>query len=169
MCLVDSIISAMGPRIRIMVALLDIKKAYDKIWQERLIYKMGELGLPAPLVKTTLAWLENRKFKFRVGEERSEQKIVREGLPQSSPLSPILFNVYVKDILQFQESPGPQTFQFADDMAILAVGNTEERCRNKIEAGLEAIPTYLGITIDKNPHPHKHTKRRGGLGQGQTK
>ncbi|GJQ83746.1 hypothetical protein Trydic_g6779 [Trypoxylus dichotomus] len=132
----------MEPRKRVMVALLDIEKAYDKVWREGLIFKMGALGLPTPLVKTTQAWLEDRRFRIRVGKERSEQKIAREGLPQGSPLSPILFNIYVNDIPQFHESPGLRTFQFADDRVILAVGSTGERCRDKIEAGLEAIARY---------------------------
>ncbi|GJQ84737.1 hypothetical protein Trydic_g21141 [Trypoxylus dichotomus] len=66
-----------------------------------------------------LAWLEDRKFIVRVREDRSEKRVVREGLPQDSPLSPILCNVYVKGILQFQGIAGLYTFQFADDMAIL--------------------------------------------------
>ncbi|GJQ75315.1 hypothetical protein Trydic_g23500 [Trypoxylus dichotomus] len=95
-----------------------------------------------------------------------------------------------------RESPDLQTFQFADDTAILAVENTEERCRNKMEAGLESIARYadqwntkvnenktenitlgkkmpkewrvrwrndrMGITIDKNLHFHKYTKRKAG-------
>ncbi|GJQ70738.1 hypothetical protein Trydic_g671 [Trypoxylus dichotomus] len=162
MYLVDSIRSAMGPRKRVIVALLDIEKAYDKVWRELLIFKMGEPGLPIPLVKTTQAWLENRRFRVRVGEERFEQKIAREGLPQGSPLSPIpYFNIYVKDISQFQESPELQTFQFADYTAILAVGNTGKRWRNKREAGLEAIAAdQWNIKINHNKTPKERRIRR---------
>ncbi|KAK9717109.1 zinc finger associated protein [Popillia japonica] len=119
-------------------ALLDVEKAYDKIWRRGLIHKMRRMPIPSYLTKIVQEWLEDRAFRVRVNEEKSEERRAREGLPQGSPLSPILFNLYVKDMPQVVDKE-IALFQFADDTAIVAQGQNAEMCLKKIERNLKKI------------------------------
>ena len=95
---------------------LDISKAYDSVWSQGLVYKAAKLGITG----NTLAWIEDflleRTMRVRIGSHTSEARIVENGVPQGSVLSPILFNIMLSD---FPSQPATiNTRLFADDITI---------------------------------------------------
>ncbi|KAJ4436924.1 hypothetical protein ANN_17056 [Periplaneta americana] len=88
--------------------------------------------------KIDVDWKERRLFsnlymkqrvKVRIGEEMSEVCEIGKGVRQGCPLSPILFNIYLEDIVKncFQNMGGVivrgrriKCIRFADDMALFA-------------------------------------------------
>ena len=77
------------------------------------------MGLNRKLIRWIRNFLYQRKLIISINDELSDQITPINGVPQSSPLSPILFILYVSDI--------PQTLdlqvnlsQFTDAMAIWA-------------------------------------------------
>lgn len=63
-------------------------------------------------------FLQNRYSTVRFGNATSEKLEFKSGVPQGSPLSPILFNIFCSDVL---ENCRCQKAQYADDIAIWAV------------------------------------------------
>ena len=51
------------------ILFLDIKKAYDSMWWNGLIYKLIQLGVPNCNVKFIKIWLENRYVYARSGNK----------------------------------------------------------------------------------------------------
>ncbi|GFW54561.1 probable RNA-directed DNA polymerase from transposon BS [Trichonephila clavipes] len=97
--------------------LLDIQKAFDRVWISGLIYKLITNNFPAPLIRIINSYLVNRIFKVRVNNTFSLPYRVNIGVTQGSLLAPVLFNIYLNDIPSH-----PQTMLnlYADDTVILA-------------------------------------------------
>lgn len=92
---------------------LDIEKAYDSIWIQRLLFKMASMGITGAI----LAWLKNfvtgRSMCVRIGDQKSNHKTISNGVPQGAVISPILFNIMMSDIPRQQQT---KTLLFADNL-----------------------------------------------------
>ena len=96
---------------------LDISKAFDKVWQEGLIYKLEALGVRDLLLHWIKSYLPaNRKQRVMISSQYSAWKNIGAGVPQGSVLGPLLFLVYINDITSDLSS---YCFLFADDTSLL--------------------------------------------------
>ena len=71
--------------------LLDIWKAYDKVWHEHLIFKLKQNGTSGNLLNLSCDFLRNRKQRVLLNGQVSDWSDVRAGVPQGSILDPLLF------------------------------------------------------------------------------
>lgn len=71
------------------------------------------------------------------------------GLPQGSPLSPLLANIALDPLDRFLESRGAVFLRYADDAILLCHGETEARLH------LDAIREFLGSELRLELHPEK--------------
>ena len=76
---------------------------------------------------------------------------IARGVPQGSPLSPLLFNIMVRHL---PEAAGAPTFQFADDLTNLASSSNVDDLTVKLQSVYENVKTfcsnrYLSINLDK--------------------
>ena len=83
---------------RTMVCFFDYAKAYDKIWRDGLISKMIEMEIPPRFIKYTRHFLSGRNTWVEVNNKRSDKFVLKEGLPQGSCISPLLFLIFINDI-----------------------------------------------------------------------
>lgn len=97
--------------------LIDIEKAYDRVWIKGLIHKLIEYKIPNNLIILINSYLESRKFRVKMENTKGEYEGMSNGLPQGSALSPKLFNLYIADM---PEWPNTKLATFADDTAIYA-------------------------------------------------
>ena len=120
---------------------LDIKKAYDSVDREKLIKMLKERGLKGNCMMYLKQFLgKNRSNITSVNGEKSEELKFKYGLPQGSPLSPQLFNIYVSDItLTVKE----KVLQFADDMVIWENGKDIKKIEENLNKKLKETKNYL--------------------------
>jgi hypothetical protein len=81
-------------------AFLDIEKAYDRTWRLRLLVKLLEAGVTGRVFKSIYAMLLNGRRSVRIGTLLSDWFTTNCGVPQGSILSPILFDIFVDDIIK---------------------------------------------------------------------
>lgn len=98
------------------MVLLDLRKAYDSVWIDGLVFKLMKFKYPIYLVKLVSSFLNGRSAHVRVGEVKSSEFLIPAGVPQGSIIAPHLFNVFINDI------PIPKKGKlalFADDTAFI--------------------------------------------------
>jgi Reverse transcriptase (RNA-dependent DNA polymerase) len=111
---------------------LDISGAYDTVNTTRLLDVLHQRRIPMWIVRWIRAFMTNRKTRLVVQGIESVTLQVNAGVPQGSPLSPILFLFYNAELLEICNRSGVRTagIGFVDDINILAYGpSTDSNCR----------------------------------------
>lgn len=116
---------------------LDIKGAFDTVLSGRLQRRLYEQRWPNWLIMWVKSFMSNRSIKIRLGDTVTEETKLHCGLPQGSPVSPILFMLYTEPILRVGKQRG--NFSYADDIAILRTGHSLTECTEKITNDLERL------------------------------
>lgn len=100
---------------------IDLMNAFDKVWRGKLLEKLSKHGLSGNLYNSLASFLAQRFIRVKYQNGRSPYKQVKQGLPQGSVLSPILFDVMIDDVLEtIQSVPGVKALLFADDLVLWA-------------------------------------------------
>ncbi|KAJ6093851.1 hypothetical protein N7499_003182 [Penicillium canescens] len=116
--------------------LLDVKGAFDAVDHQRLLSHLRLQGWDEGLTSWIHDWLSDRSVSVQVGDATATAKI-RGGLPQGSPLSPVLFLLYAAQIVSSQDN----SFCYADDLGLLFVGDSLE------ETSQQLVEVYKTITL----------------------
>ena len=74
---------------------LDLKGAFDRVDHRWLLYTLDQLGLPTWLIEWVRSYLGKRTARLRFDGETSSLITPTQGIPQGSPLSPILFILFL--------------------------------------------------------------------------
>ena len=94
---------------------LDCKKAFDTVPHKRLIAKLRAYGISGKILKWIESFLKNRTQKVVISGVHSDSLPIWSGVPQGSVLGPLLFLIYINDLLDGISSGGKL---FADDAKI---------------------------------------------------
>ena len=70
---------------------LDISKTFDKVWHERLIFKLKTNGINGKLLNLLQNFLINRQQRVLLNGCASKWECLFSGVPQGSVLGPLLF------------------------------------------------------------------------------
>ena len=97
---------------------LDISKAFDKVWTQGLIFKLKTIGIEGEILDILCSFLADRKQRVTLDGENSDWEDVRAGVPQGSILGPILFLIYINDLVDAVSS---DIRIFADDTFIFRI------------------------------------------------
>ena len=111
---------------------LDVAGAFDNVSHERLLYNLRKKGIPTQIVAWTSSFLEDRATTVTIGSRTSDIEEVTTGIPQGSPISPILFLFFNAPLIEeCAKVKAPiQVGGFVDDIHLLTYGkSTEGNCR----------------------------------------
>ena len=99
---------------------LDISKAFDKVWHAGLLFKLHIHGVSGKLYSIISSFLEHRYQRVTIEGVESPWHPVAAGVPQGSILGPLLFLVYINDLLIGIESNAKI---FADDTSLFKISS----------------------------------------------
>ena len=96
-------------------AFVNLSAAYDTVDHRILIQKLYNITQDSQLCRVLQNMLSNRRLYVELNNECSRWIIQKNGLPQGSVLSPILFNMYTNDQPLHD---GTRSFIYADDLRV---------------------------------------------------
>ena len=119
--------------------LMDLSKAYDCISYDLLIAKLHAYGLGITAIRLLHSYLTNRKQRTKINNSFSEWVEILIGIPQGSVLGPLLFNIFINDLLLGIEDGN--LCNFADD-------NTLYKCCETLNKAKFLIESQCSLIID---------------------
>lgn len=91
---------------------MDYSKAVDKVWHRLLLHKLERYGIKGNIFDWIKSFLYETMQKVAINGISSEPLPVLSGVPQGGVLGPILFLVYINDLLEMLSCT---KMLFADD------------------------------------------------------
>lgn len=103
----------------------DVKGAYNGVCKERLLQRLLARRIPEGLVRWIDAFCSGRTATIEVNGQSSQPRALPQaGLPQGSPLSPILFLFFNADLVQHPMDRNGGAIAFVDDYTAWVAGPT---------------------------------------------
>ena len=93
----------------------DISKAFDRVWHRGLLSKLQSIGITDSLLDWFSSYLSSRKQRVVYANSSSQWSCIKAGVPQGSILGPLLFLIYINDIVN---SINSNIRLFADDTSL---------------------------------------------------
>ena len=97
-------------------ALIDLSKPYDSFPHDLLQAKLPAFGFDESEKAVIRNYLSNRHQRVKFGSTLSSYLEILKGVLQGSILCPILFNLFIKDLMFFLQET--EDCSFADDTKI---------------------------------------------------
>ena len=137
----------------IMVA-VDMTAAYDKVNKLGLINKMAKMNIPSCFLNWFHHFLQDRRCKVLWGKKESKEVIMKDGLPQGSVISPLLWLCYINDISQDINTNEIKIALYADDIAIYCTNEDINRSKQLIQTAIDKLQTWtkkwgMKVSVEK--------------------
>ena len=121
--------------------LTDLSKAFDCLNHELPMAKLDAYGLSRSALEFIHSYLSARKQRVEVNGSFSNWRETNLGVPQGSVLGPLLFNIYINDMLYLMEDA--EICNYADDTTIYVVSDKIDDAVRRLEDGVAAILNWF--------------------------
>ena len=142
---------------------LDVQGAFDAVLPGRLVLRLRGQGWPTNIVRWVASFTQGRTASLQLGNHTSKTYGVPAGLPQGSPVSPILFMLFTEPLFkQGSVQIRRGRFGYADDICqLVASPSLEENCRllQHTAEELQHWGREEGLTFDLQKTELQHFSR----------
>lgn len=120
---------------------LDLKKAFDSIDHNILLNKLERYGIRGVAGNLLKSYLTKRKQFVQINSTSSDVLELKQGVPQGSKLGPLLFIVYVNDIINIKGSQ--ELVMYADDTNVFFTSDDIVKLHSLVNVYLEQLSNWL--------------------------
>ena len=132
---------------------LDISKAFDKVSQDSLLFKLKQNRISGKLWKVITDFLYQRKQRVVLNGQDSSWANIEVGVPQGSILGPLFFLIYINNLFDGLTS-NPKCFP--DDTSLFSVIHNINSAANDLNSDLMKISNWaFQWKMRFNPDPNK--------------
>ena len=119
---------------------IDFSKAFDCLNYEVLLTKLENIGIRGPALSLMSDYLHGRTQVVYYNGQFSDPADLLHGTPQGSQLGPLLFDIYINDIVRSSDT---LTFSlYADDSNI---GNSGQDFRRLVDSTNRELSCTIGL------------------------
>ena len=134
---------------------IDLSKAFDTINHTILLQKLGRYGIRGTILDWFHSYLNNRTQYVNINDSNSDPLPVTVGVPQGSILGPLLFIIYINDIVNVFALMN--TIMFADDTNLFFSNKDLSILFKTVNNELEKIAKWfkcnrLSLNLDKTSY-----------------
>ena len=107
---------------------MDVAAAFPSIARGCLLQRMRNMKLDDDLVRWTDSFIRDSKVVISIDGQDGQPQAITTGLPQGSPVLPILFCIYISDVYTAVEQNVQeyQSISFVDDVTWFVEENSIE-------------------------------------------
>ena len=99
-----------------LLALLDVSAALDTVCQNTLLGRLeNKFGVKGAALESIRSYLSARTQRVCIKGARSENFVLRHGVPQDSCLGPLMFSLYTSKLFDITKHHLPKVVCYADD------------------------------------------------------
>ncbi|XP_057335423.1 uncharacterized protein LOC130676322 [Microplitis mediator] len=166
------------------VVFIDLKRAFETIDRTKLVKILEKYGIKDRALEWIISYLSDRTQQVQFGKVKSEKLKVQYGVPQGSKLGPLLFTLYINEIVKIAKKHGCDSLKELENW----LGNNSLKVNTKktvymiirdkrrklndecdIRVGNECLKRvketkYLGVVLDENltfsNHAHYVAQKR---------
>lgn len=136
-----------GKEVRVIFC--DISKAFDRVWHAGLLHKLKAAGVTDKLLAWFRDYLNNRKQRVVLPGVESKWNDTHAGVPQGSILGPLLFLLYINDIVN---DIGSNIRLFADDTSLYIIVDNPDTAAVLLNIDMEKVSRWaLTWLVSFNP------------------
>ena len=108
--------------------------------------------------------MQNRSIQLAFDKEKQEKTDIEIGISQDSPVSPILFLIYIRDLFSDIDNIEIRSSSYVDDIKLVIASNSIERnCQTLQNAAERLIQSeslkLVQFDMEKTELIHFHSKR----------
>ena len=119
---------------------IDLSKAFDVLNHDILLSKLEFYGLCEPTIKLIKNYLSNRSQFCQYYDVSSDVVRTNIGVPQGSILGPLLFSIYINDLVNTSDKLN--FLMYADDTTLIGlIGSVEDFLSSESNEATEDIIT----------------------------
>ena len=135
---------ALQDRKRSLLVAVDFEAAFDTVWRGGLLRDLARNGMSSRILHWLKAFLSDRRAAVQWNNRRSRFRVFQAGVPQGSPLSPLLFNLFTASLPPYirQLAPESNPEVYADDLSLFSSGSTPEEAASHMRPALQAVDQW---------------------------
>ena len=138
---VNKILEGLNRNKHVLGIFIDLSKAFDTINHDILLQKLANYGIRGACKNLLRSYLSNRSQYTSIFNEASDLASIKYGVPQGSVLGPLLFIIYINDIVN--SSKDGKFILFADDTNIFVIGDSEQDAFDRANLVLCNVYLYM--------------------------
>ena len=131
-------------------ALMDLSKAYDYLAHDLIIAKFEAYGCNNISFKLFHSYFSNRKQRVKIGSAINEWIDILAGIPQGSILGPLIFNIFINDLIIFTVKS--DIYYFVDDNTLYKSSPSLSAVLNCLEHDITIVLNWFKVcSLKSNP------------------
>lgn len=138
---VKSIYNSVDNKKKQIAIFLDLAKAFDTVSHEILITQLNEYGIRGVANDLFSSYLHDREQCVKISESKSKLKKMKYGIPQGTVLGPVLFNIYINELLHIPING--KIVAYADDTVLLVEDDSWQNVSNKAVIEFSKLQQWL--------------------------